>query len=231
VNRAEFIAAAAAALAGAHPPGVTAEITLKRDSDALLAPFTVAIALRNTTRTLVGLDFPTSDLYRIDVERDAAVVWSSAAGHKPLQIARRVDVPPGLFRLISEIVDGTTLDHRAYAPGTYTVRVAMLGTTLATATDTTIAFAPPVTIAEALAAKTGVVVTTAGVPSVEAGVPVLRDATGTLRLARVLGPHPTGTYVVRGYLDAQGDLMQFAVGRFAPAFDNLHEARPPLPPR
>jgi len=45
-------------------------------------------------------------------------------------------------------------------------------------------------------------------------------------LSRPVGLRPTGTYVVRGYLDAVGDDVQFAVGRFAPAFDNLAEARP-----
>jgi len=52
----------------------------------------------------------------------------------------------------------------------------------------------------------------------------LRDTTGSVHLARSLGLHPTGTYIVRGFLDAVGDDRIFDVGRFAPAFDN-----PPLP--
>jgi hypothetical protein len=54
----------------------------------------------------------------------------------------------------------------------------------------------------------------------------LRDATGSVHLSRSLGLRPTGTYVVRGFLDASGDDRIFDVGRFAPAFDN-----PPTPPQ
>ena len=139
VNRAEFGAAIIAATAAPHtrfkPSDLVAEFAIKRDSSDLLAPFTVQISLRNATKTIVRVDFATTDLYRIDVRRDDLTVWSNAFGHTPLAIARRIDVPPGLFRLVSEIVDGTTDDRRAYAPGRYVVRVTMLGTTLKTTSD------------------------------------------------------------------------------------------------
>jgi hypothetical protein len=102
----------------------------------------------------------------------------------------------------------------------------MLGTTLTTAIDKPIAFNVPTSIADARKTAGGTVVTIAGIPRVEVGVFELRDATGSLRLSRPLGLRPTGTYVVRGYLDAVGDDVQFAVGRFAPAFDNITEAHP-----
>jgi hypothetical protein len=137
-----------------------------------------------------------------------------------------VDIAPGVTRLASQIIDGTTDDRRAYAPGRYVVHVAMLGTTLTTAIDKAIAFSPPISIADARNTAGGKVITIAGVPRIEVGVFELRDATGTLRLSRPLGLRPTGTYIVRGYLDAVGDDVQFAVGRFAPAFDNLGEAHP-----
>lgn len=230
MNRAEFVAALAAATtaptAPEGPAAISAEIDIRRDASDLLAPFSVAIAVRNPTAHLVALDFPTADMYRIDVRRDDQTLWSTATGHKPLQIARRVDVAPGLTRLASQIVDGTTDDRRAYAPGRYVVHVEMLGTVLATAIDRTIAFAPPISIAQARTTKGGTVVTIAGVPRTDAGVAELGDASGSLRLSRPLALHPTGTYVVRGYLDAQGNDVQFAVGRFAPAFDNIAEARP-----
>jgi hypothetical protein len=227
VNRAEFVAALAAATSvPALPLGITADIAIKRDASGLLAPFTVAIAVRNATGHIVALDFPTADIYRIDVRHDDETIWSTATGHKPLQIARRVDVAPGLTKLASQIVDGTTDDRRAYAPGRYVVHVALLGTTLTTAIDAPIAFDPPLSIAQARKTAGGTVVTIAGIPRAEVGVFELSDATGSLRLSRPLGLRPTGTYVVRGYLDAAGDDVQFAVGRFAPAFDNLGEARP-----
>lgn len=225
MNRAEFVAAiAAAATTPTAAPDISAEIDIKRDASDLLAPFTVSIALRNPTSRLVALDFPTADIYRIDVRRDDETVWSTATGHKPLLIARRVDVAPGLTRLASQIIDGTTDDRRAYAPGRYVVHVAMLGTRMATTIDKTLAFAPPLTIAGAHATSGGTVVTIAGMPHTEVGVSELRDASGTIRLSRPLGLRPTGTYIVRGYLDALGNDVQFAVGRFAPAFDNVAEA-------
>jgi hypothetical protein len=240
VNRTDFVAALAAAtvapaaspangVAPAASSGVTAEIEIKRDATELLAPFTVAIAVRNPTSHLVSLDFPTADIYRIDVRHDDQTVWSTTTRHKPLLIARRVDVLPGLTRLASQIVDGTTDDRRAYEPGQYVVHVALLGTTLTTTIDKAIAFNPPISIADALRTTGGTVVTIAGVPRIDVGVFELRDATGSLRLSRPLGLRPTGNYVVRGYLDAVGDDVEFAVGRFAPAFDNVIDARPKVP--
>jgi hypothetical protein len=231
VNRAEFVAALTAAATAAPAAGaaITADIEIKRDAADLLAPFTVTIAVRNRTQQRVALDFPTADMYRIDVLREQQTVWSTATGHKPLLIARRVDIAPGLTRLASQIVDGTTDDRRAYAPGPYVVHVAMLATTLTTSIDRPIAFNPPTSIADARKTAGRTVVTIAGIPRAEVGVFELRDATGSLRLSGPLGLHPTGTYVVRGYLDAVGDDVQFAVGRFAPAFDNIAEAHPKPP--
>ncbi len=228
MNRADFVAAlAAAATVGPAPSAaITADIEIKRDATQLLAPFSVTIAVRNPTQRIVALDFPTADMYRIDVRHGDQTVWSTATGHKPLLIARRVDVAPGLTRLASQIVDGTTDDRRAYAPGPYIVHVAMLGTTLTTSIDKPIAFDAPISIADVRKTAGGTVVTIAGIPRAEVGVFELRDATGSLRLSRPLGLHPTGTYVVRGYLDAVGDDVQFAVGRFAPAFDNDLDAHP-----
>lgn len=219
---------APSAAASVSPPAaatITAEIEIKRDANELLAPFTVTIAVRNLTEHPVALDFPTADIYRIDVRNDDQTVWSTATRHKPLLIARRVDIVPGLTRLASQIIDGTTDDRRAYAPGRYVVHVALLGTTLTTAIDKSIAFNSPISIADARHTAGGTVVTIAGVPRIEVGVFELRDATGSLRLSRPLGLRPTGNYVVRGYLDAVGDDIQFAVGRFAPAFDNVIDAR------
>jgi hypothetical protein len=99
VNRAEFVAALTAAATGAPAAStVIADIEIKRDASELLAPFTVAIAVRNPTQHSVALDFPTADMYRIDVRRDDETVWSTATGHKPLLIARRLDIGPGLTR-------------------------------------------------------------------------------------------------------------------------------------
>jgi hypothetical protein len=229
MNRAGFLAAVAAATAApsTHPAReapIVAEVTLQRDATDLLAPFVVAIALNNTTSKIVRLEFPTADLFRIDVIRNDSPVWSSLAQHKPIPINRQLDVPPGRTKLASMTIDGTTDDRRAYAPGRYIVRVAMLGTTFGMIVDKPIDFPPPLTIAEALQKKPGTVVTIAGEPIAFGGGAYLRDSTGSVHLSRALGLRPNGTYVVRGFLDAAGDDRVFDVGRFAPAFDN-----PPTP--
>ncbi len=159
--------------------------------------------------------------------RDELPVWSSVTGHKPIPITRQLDVPPGMLRLAQVIVDSTTDDRRAYAPGRYTVRVAMLGTNFGVVVDKAVSFDPPDTIARALAARAGTVLTIAGEPYVDGSVPHLRDATGTIRLSRALGIRAAGTYVVRGFMDAVGDERVFDVGRSAPAFENA----PTPPPR
>ncbi len=226
MTRAELIAAVLAATATPHPApsasprGVWADVTLEREGTALLAPFTVAIALHNATGHMVRLRFPTADLFRVDVLRDDAPVWSSVTGHKPIPITRQLDVPPGLLRLAQVIVDSTTDDRRALAPGTYTVRVEMLGTNFGLVVDKPITFDPPATIAQALQTRPGAVITIAGEPYVDGGTPRLRDATGTIRLSRALGIRSAGQVIVRGFLDAQGDERVFDVGRSAPAFES-----------
>jgi hypothetical protein len=229
MNRAEFLAVTAAAITSPSPRPVreapiVAEVTLQRDASDLLAPFVVSIALNNTTGKIVRLDFPTADLFRIDVIRDDSPVWSSLFGHKPIPINRQLDVPPGRTKLASMTIDGTTDDRRAYAPGKYIVRVAMLGTSFGMVVDKQIEFAPPVSVADALRAKPGTVVTVAGAQIAFGGGVSLRDASGSVKLSRSLGLRPTGTFVVRGFLDASGDDRIFDVGRFAPAYDN-----PPIP--
>ena len=232
MTRAELLAATVAAWAsprvGTSPPAgdVSAEVTLERQGTALLAPFTVAITLRNAANHVVQLRFPTADLFRVDVLRDEAPVWSSVTGHKPIPITRQLDVPPGMLRVAQVIVDSTTDDHRAFAPGRYTVRVAMLGTNFGVVVDKPIAFDPPDTIAKALATKPGTVITIAGEPYVDGGTPRMRDGTGTIRLSRALGLRTSGTFVVRGFLDAFGDERVFDVGRSAAAFENAPTPSP-----
>ena len=233
MNRLAFLivlpGAAATPALHTNPPAhagapIVAEVTLQRDADGLLAPFTVAIALRNTTLGNVRLDFPTADLFRIDVISDDSPIWSSLYGHKPIPVNRQIDVPPGRLKLASMTIDGTTDDRRAYAPGRYTVRVAMLGTTFGMIVDKPISFAQPTPIGEMVTKKPGTVASIWGVQSTLGGIPTLHDASGSVRLSRSLGIRPSGVFVVRGFLDADGDDRMFDVGRFAPAFDN-----PPTP--
>jgi hypothetical protein len=229
MNRSEFVAALAAATATPRAkiaPGVAAEILVEQDSTELLAPFKVSISLRNTSTRIISVDFPTTDLYRIDVRHEDDVLWSTATLHKPIQIGRKIDVPPGVLRLASQLIDGTTDDKRAYDPGHYTVRVTMLGSRLTTTLERPVEFVVPMPIVRALKTALGKVVTIWGTSFVEAGIAKLRDDSGSVRLSHVLGARPNGKYVVRGYLDALGDERQFVADRFAPAFDNVPDPKP-----
>ena len=231
VTRADFIAATAAAAATATPrppPArrVWAVVDLERDGRALLTPFTVTIALHNATGHLVRLQFPTADLFRIDIVRDDNPLWSSVTGHKPIPITRQLDVSPGLLRLGQVVVDATTDDHRSLAAGTSTVRVAMLGTNFGMVIDTPITFDQPASIADVLAGKPSSIRTIAGEAYLDGAYPRLNDASGSLRLSRALGIRPGAKYVVRGFLDAQGDERVFDVGRSAPAFESAASPAP-----
>jgi hypothetical protein len=224
VKRADFLAASGAALASGHPASTTnrvwAAVAIARDSRALLAPFTVTISLHNATGRTVRLRFPTADLFRVDMLRDDTPVWSSVTGHKPFPITRQLDVAPGLLRVGETIVDATTDDHRSLAPGTYTVRVSMLGTNFGSVIDTRLSFDAPEPIAAVLEDKASVVRTISGEQYVDGVYAHLRDASGAIRLSRSLGIR-SGTYVVRGFVDAVGDERVFDVGRSAPAFANV----------
>jgi hypothetical protein len=233
VNRAEFVSGTIAALAAPihankASAGITAVVTLSREGSALLAPFLVAIALHNPTGRVVRLKFPTADLFRVDVLLDDTPVWSSATQHKPIPITRQLDVPPGPLKLAQQLVDGTTDDHRAFKPGRYIVRVAMLATGFGVLVDNAISFDAPTTIAQALVAKPGAVTTVAGVPYIDGGIPRLRDATGTMRLSHALGIAVSGTWIVRGFPDADGDERVFDIGRAAPSWDNAPSPKPML---
>jgi len=214
VTRTEFAAALLAFAAPRPSARITAEIGIKPTAPDLLASFTVAIALRNTAHAMLPVDFPTTELYRIDVLRDGVVVWTSARG-KPLPIARRIEVAPGRMPLVFYDVDSLTADRHAFAPGSYRVRVTMLGATLTNTYEQTVTFPPPLTVAQALVSKGSV--TVAGMPGVEGGTPVLTDATGTMRISHALGLHPAGMFLVRGTLDRSAAVPVFAVTRFAPA--------------
>jgi hypothetical protein len=221
MTRADLLAvvatATAAPLARPTPKApLVALVTLQRDANALLAPFTIAIGLNNTTKANIVVEFPTADLFRIDVLWDDAPVWSSLSGHKPIPVNRMITVPPGVTKLASMTVDGTTDDHHAFAPGKYIVRVAMLGTSFGSIVDKEIEFAPPTPIGDVLRAKPGTVFTIAGEQMQENGSAALHDASGTIRISRGLAIRPSGVYVVRGFLDALADSRIFDVGRFAP---------------
>jgi hypothetical protein len=126
-----------------------------------------------------------------------------------------ITVPPGVTKLASMTVDGTTDDHHAFGPGKYIVRVAMLGTSFGSIVDKEVDFASPTPIEDVLRSRPGTVFTIAGEQVQEGGFVALHDTSGTIRISRGLAIRPSGVYVVRGFLDALADARIFDVGRFA----------------
>jgi hypothetical protein len=228
MNRAQFVTALAAATAAPQPrtEGIVAEVTVEQESTDLLAPFKVTIALRNSSKKILPVDFPTTDYYRIDIRHDDVIVFSTADLHKAIAIPRHLDAPPGITRLANQIIDGATYDKHAYAPGHYIVRVVMLGTKINATIDRAIEFTAPMPIARALKIAPGKVNTISGTVTVVSGAARLNDESGSIRLSHSLGLHPTGTYIVRGAIETLGTDVQFAIDRYAAAFDNTPDPKP-----
>ncbi len=207
-------------------PPIVALVEVHRDAIAPLAPFTVSIALNNLAKKSVVLEFPTADLFRIDLLSQETPIWSSLTGRKPIPVNRRITVPPGMLKIANFTVDGTSDDHHALTPGKYVLRVAMLGTSFGAIVDQTLEIPAPTAIADVLRAKPGTVLTIAGEQVALGNAPALRDASGSLRISRSLALRPYGMYMVRGFLDASGDDRVFDVGRYAPMFDDVSTPAP-----
>jgi hypothetical protein len=230
LRRALLVLGALALLAAAIPP-VEVSVGVTRADDGLLSPVTITIGLRNPQRSTLTASFLTTDLYEVQVRDGDSELYSSLFGHKPIEIERRIPLPPGLTSLGSLVWDATTNDHRSLAPGTYTLRVSILGSLIHPSAEIPIAFATPLPVASAKALKPGTAVTLAGSSVLIGGVPTLiGDDGATLRLSRLARPRAQGRYIFRGYITKIDDSLELAVERAAPAFENLTpEAARPSP--
>jgi hypothetical protein len=219
------------ALLAAVQPDVLLSAKVTRESSDLLVPVTVTIALRNPSQTSVIATFLTTDLYEVEIRDEHTQLWSSLFGHKPIDIERRIPIPPGITPLGALIWDGTTNDHRSLGPGTYTVRVSILGSLVHPQVDVPIRFETPTPIASALTLAPGTAVTVAGeVARIEGGAPLISGDGDSLRLSRLPEVRAQGDYVVRGHIMKVNGAIMLVVERAVPAFDNLDpEAAPPSP--
>jgi hypothetical protein len=222
-----------ALLAATTIPTVDVSVKVNRPSDDLLVPMTIAIALRNPGQTTILASFLTTDLYQIEVRDARTSIWNSLFGHKPIDIERRIPLPPGTTSLGSFIWDGTTDDHRSPAPGSYVIRVSILGSIVHPSLDVPITFATPTPVTEAKKLKDGTAVTLEGTVQLVDGVPTLADDADTIRVSRLAGAHAQGRYVVRGYITNVNGIATVGVERALPAFDNTEPEAPPpaTPPR
>lgn len=225
------IALGALALLAATAPDVGIVAKVARESNDLLVPVTVSIAVRNPAPDTVTVSFLTTDIYEVTVRDEHTELYSSLFGHKPVIIERRLPFMPGTTPLVSFIWDGTTNDRRSLAPGSYTLHVGLVGSIIHPAADIPIAFATPLSFAQAQAKPPGTAVTVAGVMQIVDGLPTLvADDGTTLHVSRIV-PHSQGRYIIRGYITKTGDTISVNVARAIPAFDNLDAVATPPPPR
>jgi hypothetical protein len=234
VGRLRFGLAALGALAliAATLPPLALSVNVTRTSSALLSPVTIGISLRNASQTSIIATFLTTDLYEVQIRDANTQLFSSLFGHKSIDIERRIPLPAGTTSLGSLVWDATTNDHRSLDPGTYIVRVNILGSLVHPSADLPIVFATPMAVASANAAKEGAEITVAGVSQFSGNVPILVGDDGeTIRTSRLARPRAQGRYIVRGYITKTGGTTTLNIERALPAFDNLDPEASPPPPR
>lgn len=201
---------------------------------APLVPVSIGITLTNRARAPVTLDFPTPDVFWLQI-RDAhgKAVFDSRTGHKPIPVHHAMPVPVGTTRIAIFEWNGLGDDRNVpVVPGEYVAHVEVQGTTVHLVADIPIVLEAPQTIAAVLAAKSKNEVTIAGTVERVAGRTYVADASGKIRISAPLGLRPQGDYVVRGTLGTiVGDEKPaLLVSRYAPAAGNLEPEGSPTPP-
>lgn len=195
-----------------------------------LVPVTIGITLVNRGRALETLEFPTTDIFEIEV-RDSTgkAVFDSRSGHKPIDIHRKFVAPIGTTRVAAFVWNGLGDQMHAPLPGTYDVHVEMQSTTARLVADVPLTIDAPMPISAALESKGKTELTIAGEPSRENGVIYISDSTGKIALSRALGLRPQGTFVVRGTPQDFLGRRTLLIDRFAAAADNLEPEATPTP--
>lgn len=209
---------------------LTLNATISPARTALLVPVTVAVSVTNRSRDPVTLEFPSPDLFFVQV-RDAhgAIVFDSRTGHKPIPEHRKMLFPVGRMKIESFDWSALSDERRAVAPGQYVVHVEMQSVSQTLTADLPLTLDAPQTIAAILAAPSPAQATIAGAPEREGGTTYLRDDTGRVALSLPLGLRPQGTFVARGILQTVLDQRRFVISRFAAAADNTEPEATPIP--
>jgi hypothetical protein len=218
-------------LAAANLPSIALGATLSPARVAPLVPVTIAVTLTSRDRQPVTLEFPTPDLFFVQVrDSKGKPFYDSRTGHKPIPIRRTSTFAPGTTRLASFDWNGLSDERRPpEAPATYLIHVEMQMTASTLVVDVPLIFEGPTTIAAVLAASKPAPATIAGTPEHEGATMFLRDATGRVALSRPLGILPQGRFLVRGQLERTADGTQFVIERSAPAAENLAPQGTPTP--
>ena len=189
---------------------------------ASLVPVTISMTVMNRTRTPVTLEFPSPDLFEVQIlDSGGQVLFDSRTGHNPIDVHRKMIFAVGRTNIATYAWSGLTDDHHALAaPAQYTVHVEMASSTTTLAADVPLTLDAPQTIDSVLAAAKPALTTISGTPEREGAITYLRDDTGRVAISVPLGIRPQGTFIARGIMQTVLNQRKFIVDRFAPASDN-----------
>jgi hypothetical protein len=209
-------------LAAAAPQPLTLTVSASPMHAASLVSVSVSLTVTNRTRAPITLEFPSPDLFDIQIhDTSGQVVFDSRTGHNPIDVHRKMIFPVGRTNIATYAWSGLTDDHRALvAPAKYTIHVEMASTSTTLSADLPLALDAPQTIDSVLAAAKPALTTIAGTPEREGAITYLRDDTGRVAISAPLGIRPQGTFIARGIMQTVLNQRKFVIDRFAPASDN-----------
>jgi hypothetical protein len=196
---------------------LTLSLQLQQSSFDLLDGVSIEVAAHNSANAPAVVRFQGPAEYQIQVLAGNDVIWTNATvtpESTTFPVHKRQFVS-GPSILVVYIWNGTKTDGSSPAPGTYTVRVRLLGLGATPEATAKLHFAEPVPVSALDKIKQGDTVTIAGTLDPTNGI--LTDDTGTIPLARRLLNAPGGPVAVRGYLLRRvGRPSVFFVQRWAP---------------
>jgi hypothetical protein len=212
----------ALALAAATPQPLTMVVSVSPLHTASLVPVTISLSVTNRTRTPITLEFPSSDLFEVQIlDSGGQVLFDSRTGHNPIDVHRKMVFPVGRTNIATYDWSGLTDDHHALAaPAQYAVHVEMASSTATLSADVPLRLDAPQTIDSVLAAAKPALATISGTPEREGPITYLRDDTGRVAISIPLGIRPQGTFIARGIMQTVLNQRRFVIDRFAPASDN-----------
>lgn len=215
----------------ATPQPLTLSVSVTPTHTASLVPVNVSLMVTNRTRAPITLDFPSPDLFQIQIiDSGGQVLFDSRSGHNPIDVHRKMVFPVGRTNIATYDWSGLTDEHRALAaPAQYTVHVAMASSTTTLSADVPLILDAPQTIDSVLSAAKPVMATIAGTPEREGAITYLRDDTGRVAITMPLGIRPQGTFIARGIMQTVLNQRKFVIARFAPASDNTDPEATTIP--
>lgn len=221
----------ATAVAAASPQPLSLAVLVTPTHTASLVPVTISLTVTNRTRAPITLEFPSPDLFEIQIlDKGGQVLFDSRTGHNPIDVHRKMVFIVGRTNIATYDWSALSDDHHALAaPAQYRVHVEMASSSAILSADVGLTLDAPQTIDSVLSAAKPALATIAGMPEREGPLTYLRDDTGRVAISIPLGIRPQGTFVARGIMQTVLNQRKFVIDRFAPASDNLDPEATTIP--